>query len=157
LNVLVQLLTELPRAEGLEVRDPWGALSRLADAADQAQTAGGAPDAEAPSGLAVDLSFFAGPFGSTGSITGVTTENLTVGELFAAAFRTMAANYAHCAARIDPARSWRQVVLSGSMGRTLPMLRRSIQQHFAAPLRDAAADEETLLGLLKLASQATPR
>lgn len=152
LNVLVQLLTELARAEQVELRNPWGAIARLSEAADEAASrvasAEGATDE-----LAVDLSFFAGPFGSTGSVTGITTENLSVGTLFRAAFASMAENYALSAARLDPAKSWERIVLSGSMSRSLPLLRRMIQQQFTAPLRDATSDEETLLGMLKMAGE----
>jgi sugar (pentulose or hexulose) kinase len=146
LNVLVQLLTALSREEGVEVRDPWSAISRLAESAAQASS-------DEAAERAVDLSFFAGPFGSTGSIAGITTENLTIGTLFLAAFRSMAANYARCAERIDPMASASRIVLSGSMAKSLPTLRRLIQQQFGAPFRDGAYDEETLLGLLKIASQ----
>ncbi len=148
LNVLVRLLTEVAGAEGMPVQDAWSTISELTDAAELAPHDGSTAE------LAVDLSFFAVPQGSTGSITGITTENFTVGQLFGAAFRSMADNYARCAARLDPARSWSQVVLSGSLGRSVPSLRRLIQQRFDAPLRQSAHDEETLLGMLKLAGEA---
>ncbi len=147
LNVLVQLLTEIALEEGVKVQGAWNTISRLTDAAEQSSNEGSTAE------LAVDLSFFAVPQGSTGSITGITTENLTVGRLFCAAFRSMAENYARCAARLDPVRSWSQIVLSGSLARSVPSLRLLIQQEFDLPLRQSAHDEETLLGMLKLASE----
>ena len=125
----------------------WTTISRLTDAAEQASRRGPATD------LAVDLSFYAGPHGSIGSITGITTDNLTVGQLFGAAFRSMADNYAGCAERLDATRSWSQVVLSGSLGRSVPALQRLMQQRFDVPFRESANDEETLLGMLTLASE----
>jgi hypothetical protein len=44
-------------------------------------------------------------------------------------------------------------VLSGSLARSVPGLRRLIQQRFDVPLRESAHDEETLLGMLTLASE----
>lgn len=144
LNVLVDLLTELSREEGARLSDPWRAIARLTEQASRTSS---------QDGLAVDLSFFATPFGSTGGIAGITTENLTVGHLFRAAFDSMADNYARCAMRLDSTRSWNQVVLSGSLARGMPSLRGAISERFDAPLRDAVCDEETLLGLLRIASE----
>lgn len=137
LNVLVDLLTELASAEGVTLRDPWGTLMRKADAVSDTT-------------LDVNLSFFAGPLGRTGRIDGITTENLTVGALLQAAFRNMADNYAHAAARLDPDHTATAVVLSGGLTRTAPTLRRLIAERFSRPLREAD-HEETLLGLLGLA------
>jgi sugar (pentulose or hexulose) kinase len=142
LSVLVDLLTELAVAEGVTLRDPWGTIARLTD---QTATKNDA------SGLVCDLSYFVGPFGASGSITGITTENLTVGNLFLAALYSMADNYARCAERIDQERTCRQVVLSGSLARTSVVLRSAIEQRLELPLRDTAGEEETLLGLLRLA------
>jgi len=137
LNVLVDLLTELATAEGVTLRDPWGTLMRKADAA-------------ADSSLAVDLAFFAGPLGRSGRIDGITTENLTAGTLFQAAFRNMADNYAHCATRLDPDHAATAVVVSGGLTKSAPVLRRLLAERFSKPLREADG-EETLLGLLQLA------
>lgn len=145
LNVLVDLLTELATAEGLPPRDPWGTIARLTEQAAASEPRG--------AGLACDLSFFAGAFGSSGSITGITTENLSVGNLLLAALNSMADNYARCAERIDRARTCRRVVLSGSLARTSQVLRNAIESRIGLPLRDAAGEEETLLGLLRLAQE----
>jgi hypothetical protein len=140
LNVIVDLLTELALAEGVTLRDPWGNLMRKVAAI-------------ADTELDVDLSFFAGPLGDTGVIDGITTENLNAGELFYAAFRNMAENYARCAAWLDPDNAATSVVLSGGLTKSAPVLRRLIAHHFQKPLREADG-EETLLGLLHLARTA---
>jgi hypothetical protein len=101
--------------------------------------------------LECDLSFFAGPLGDTGRIEGITTENLTVGNLFRAAFRNMAANYSLCAARLDPGRSWKRLALSGGLTQSVPVLRELIQQQFSAPIREFPEGEDVLNGLLRVA------
>jgi hypothetical protein len=137
LNVLVDLLTELARDEGITLPNPWQQIISKASAAGSDE-------------LQVDLAFFAGPLGSTGSVGGITTENLTVGHLFYAAFRAMADNYSRCADWLDANRDWKSVVLSGGLTQSAPVLRSLIQERFAAPLRESSG-EETLLGLLELA------
>jgi sugar (pentulose or hexulose) kinase len=137
LNVLVDLLTELASAEGITLQNPWQHILRKTAEIKH-------------SSLEADLAFFAGPLGETGSIRGITTENLSVGHLFHAAFRAMAENYATCADWLDPQRRWSSVVLSGGLTQSAPMLKEMLQQRFAAPLRESSS-EETLLGLLRLA------
>lgn len=137
LNVLVGLLSELAAAEGITLQKPWENLVRLASEVES-------------SALEVNLAFFTGPLGSSGKIEGITTENLHAGQLFHAAFRAMADNYARCAEWLDPQKSWRSVVLSGGMTKGAPLLRRMIEQRFDAPIRESAG-EETLLGLLDIA------
>lgn len=146
LNVLVDLLAELPRTLGVSLPSPWEAIAR--EAARARAEAGG---------LVADLAFFAGPLGSTGRIDGITTDNLTVGNLFRASFRAMADNYVEAADRLCPARDWSGVVLSGGLARSVPILRRLIEERFLerrpdAPLREPAIAEETLVGLLQVAS-----
>lgn len=140
LNVLVDLLTELARAEGITLRDPWGELIRRATAVEQTD-------------LTTSLSYFAGPLGSSGAIQGITTENLTVGNLFHAAFRQMADTYTEMAKRLDREQKATAVVISGGLTKAAPILRRMIEERFAIPIREAS-EEETLLGLLQLARTA---
>lgn len=144
LNVLVELVTEMAAAAGTPIRDPWAIISRLASDVD----CNAAADDDA---LRVDLSFFAGPLGSRGSIENISTENLTVGRLFDAAFRAMAENYEVCAAQLDPQRSWSRIALSGTLARSGTRLRQYLTERFPVPMRESR-DEETLLGLLALAS-----
>jgi sugar (pentulose or hexulose) kinase len=143
LNVLYDLLTELARAEDVTLTNPWKVIAENAASAD-----GG--------GLNVDLAFFAGPLGTSGRVEGITTENLTVGNLFHAAFRAMVDNYVRCADRLCPDRTGLSLALSGGLTRSVPILRQLIQDRFALPFRESAAAEETLLGLLAIARDVYP-
>jgi sugar (pentulose or hexulose) kinase len=136
LNVLVDLLTELEREDGIALESPWPSIMRKAMEVETTD-------------LQVDLAFFSGPLGDSGRIEGITTENLSVGHLFHAAFRSMADNYAQVARRFGIA-DWRAVVLSGGLTQAAPLLRELIQQRFPVPLRESAG-EETLAGLLDIA------
>jgi sugar (pentulose or hexulose) kinase len=137
LNVLVDLLTELAAAEGIMLQNPWQhILHKTAEIK--------------VSSLEADLAFFAGPLGDSGCIRQITTENLSVGYLFHAAFRAMADNYARCADWLDPQRRWNSVVLSGGLTQSAPVLKEMLQQRFTAPFRESSG-EETLLGLMQLA------
>ena len=79
LNVLVDLLTELAATCGDRRWQTSG--NYIAEASTKANR-------PIPQAATCDLAFFAGPHGKSGSSTGITTENLTVGNLFHAAFRT---------------------------------------------------------------------
>lgn len=136
LNILVDLLTELARAEGILLRHPWDTINSLVDAV-------------AETDLNVDLAFFRGPLGSRGRIENISTENLSAGTLIYAAFRAMAQNYFEVAERFSP-RDWKGVVLSGGLTQKAPTLRRLLQKSFPVPLRESAG-EETLAGLLDIA------
>jgi sugar (pentulose or hexulose) kinase len=136
LNVLVELLTELAKAEGVVLRDAWGSIQRKVDEVVETD-------------LRIDLSFFRSPVGDRGRIEGITTENLRVGTLFFAAYREMADNYARLATRFSCS-DWKAVVLSGGLTQSAPRLRQLLEQRFAAPMRESVG-EETLLGLLDIA------
>lgn len=135
LNVLLDLLTELGRAEGLSVSNPWAYIARAA-----AESNGG--------GLACDLAFFSGPMGESGDIRQITVDNLTVGNLFYAAFCNMADTFQICSERLSPSRTWQRVALSGGLTQSVPVLRHLIEQRFDAPIRESFEQEETLTGLL---------
>lgn len=138
LNVIVDLLTELARAEGVTLNHCWDTIATASAKSD-------------PGGLRCNLAFFAGPMGSQGAIEGITTDNLTVGHLFHAAFLAMAQNYAACAERVWPEQCWKRIAVSGGLTRQVPVLRQMIERRFTAPLRESTATEETMLGLLDLA------
>jgi sugar (pentulose or hexulose) kinase len=144
LNVLESLLTELSRRAGQPVTDSWSLIAQAA--AESAR-----------SGLQCDLSFFDSATGSTGSITNITTENLSAGSLFLAAFEFMADSYAACSQRLTPSTAarrgaaWKQVVVSGGLVQKFAPLRRMLSERFPFPFRMIAEYEETLSGLLKLA------
>lgn len=137
LEVLVSLLSELADAEGVRLNSVWPSILRAASQATD-------------SDLAVDLAFFAGSLGSRGSISNISTENLTLGRLFRAAFHSMAENYATCAERLSPERNWRRIVFSGGLAQHLDILRQFIVERIGGEVRLSANTEDTLLGLLVL-------
>ncbi len=133
-------ITHLPAGRSLEVlvdlvNKPWPEIIQAAEAA---------PDTD----LAANLTFFEGPLGSRGSISNITTENLSVGTLFRAAFRNMADNYATCATRLSPEKSWDRIVFSGGLAQKLPLLRQFILEKLPGESRLCSSAEDTLLGLL---------
>lgn len=139
LAVLESLLTELPRAAGVDIGDSW---KLIAAASERGAGAGG---------LAVDLGFFASAMGDRGRIEGITTENLTVGNLFCAAFDFMADSYLACSRRLATAPSWDRLAVSGGLVQAFPALRQRIADRFRLPMREVPEQEETLTGLMKLA------
>jgi sugar (pentulose or hexulose) kinase len=138
LSVLEALLTELPRRAGMSLTNSW---QLIADEASKANSGG----------LKVDLSFFASATGNEGRVDGITTENLTVGNLFDAALEFMADSYLHCSQRLSPHPSWKRLAVSGGLVQSFVSLQRKLNDRFHLPLRESAEQEETLLGLLKLA------
>jgi hypothetical protein len=139
LNVLVDLLSEFAQHSGATILDPWEYVARAAAAVDQTD-------------LEVKLSFFPGPCGDMGSISHIRETNLTVGSLFRASFENMAQNYYDCALRIWPDRSWRNIVFSGGLARKLKLLRTIIEERFGTQSRLCPLEEDSLLGLMVLAS-----
>lgn len=139
LGLLVDLLTEIGRSGTYPQPNPWEYIKR---AVDQVET----------TNLEVDLSFFASLTGDHGSITNIREGNLTVGHLFVAAFRAMAANYARCASILSPARDWSRVVFSGGIAQGFTRLQREILNKLGDPPdRLCTTEEDTLAGLLVLA------
>lgn len=138
LTVLEALLTELPRAAGISLPNSW---QLIAEATEHATS----------NGLSCDLSFFSSAMGDRGRIENITTENLTVGGLFCAAFDFMADCYLECSRRLAETPSWNQLAVSGGLVQAFPALRHRLAQRFAWPMREIAEQEETLTGLLKLA------
>jgi sugar (pentulose or hexulose) kinase len=139
LNVLVDLLSEFAQHSGATTLDPWEYIARAAASVDHTD-------------LEVKLSFFPGPCGDMGSITQIREKNLTVGTLFRASFENMAQNYYECALRIWPDRSWTNIVFSGGLARKLQLLRTIIEQQFGTDSRLCPLEEDSLLGLMVLAS-----
>jgi sugar (pentulose or hexulose) kinase len=137
LNVLVDLLSELGRAQGAAPVDPWPYI---------AEAAAAAPDSD----LDVNLTFFAGPLGDQGRIDNINLDNLSVGSLFRAAFRDMAENYWTCADRLCPSHSWTRVVLSGGLAQRVPPLKQAILEKFGCAHRECPEGEDVLLGLMAL-------
>jgi len=138
LALLVDLLTELATAQGLDVPDPWAYVAR-------------AVAATPATDLRVDLAFFASALGDRGAIANMREGNLTVGHLFRAAFERMAESYLTCALRLAPERGWGRLVFSGGLAQSMPALRESILRRFDADSRVCPAAEDALHGLLTLA------
>ncbi len=138
LNVLLGLLTELATAQQFELGDPWAYIERASEAA-------------AGTDLAVDLAFFPSPAGERGAISNISEANLTVGQLFYAAFRNMAETYQACALRLSPSQAWQTLVFSGGLAQKLSLLRELISARMPGQARVCASTEETLLGLLAIA------
>jgi sugar (pentulose or hexulose) kinase len=139
LGLLVDLLMEIGRSSAHPHPNPW---EYIRQAVDRVET----------TDLEVDLSFFASLTGDRGSIANIREGNLTVGHLFAAAFRAMAANYARCTSILSPGRDWSRVVFSGGIAQGFARLRQEILNKLGDPLhRLCTTEEDTLAGLLVLA------
>ena len=142
LNVLLELLCELAKAEGVPLQDPWKWI---------AQAVASVPDSD----LEVDLNFFGPPHLGQGQITHIRGSNLTVGQLFRAAFKHMAESNYSAALRLWPEAGWENLLFSGGLLGKLEALREAIQRRFAIGYRIAPSAEDTLFGLLILASAFT--
>lgn len=141
LGLLVDLLTEMSRLADHPIDRPW---NHIKEAVDRTPT----------TDLAVDLSFFASLTGNRGGITNIGEGNLTIGHLFAAAFRSMAANYSRCASTLSPGRDWNRVVFSGGLALGFPRLRQEILTVLGnPPHRLCDTEEDTLAGLLVFAKK----
>jgi sugar (pentulose or hexulose) kinase len=138
LNALVRLLSELAEAEGVTLRDPWSYIAKAAAA-------------KAASELRAQITFFPTPMGDSGSLTNIREENLTIGDLFRAAFVNMAENYYGSALRLSPGQSWRRLVFSGGLTQKAELLRCLIVEKFQCEYRLCSTAEDTLQGLLVLA------
>lgn len=135
LAVLAQLVGEVA---GSDV-DPWDAIERAVGRTGETD-------------LEVDLAFYAGAMGERGAISNIREDNLTVGTLFAAAFKAMARNYALCARRLLPSLEGRTVVFSGGLAQRFERLRVEIIRELGGlPHRVCLTPEDALLGLLQTA------
>jgi sugar (pentulose or hexulose) kinase len=138
LNVLVKLLTELPRSQQLETADPWPYIVQAVEAAGETD-------------LDVNLAFFDSIGGKQGHIANIREDNLAVGSLFHAAFENMAENYYAAALRLSSEQAWRALVFSGGLAQKIDVLRALVQRKFHIGHRLCASTEDTLLGLLAMA------
>ncbi|GAB4555263.1 MAG: hypothetical protein OHK0023_26270 [Anaerolineae bacterium] len=136
LNALIGLLSELGRS-GANQADAWEYIIRATEAATE-------PD------LQINLAFYATSLGDHGAITHIREDELTVGHLFRAAFRSMADNYFIAANRLSATPDWERIVFSGGLAQKLALLRHYISQRFACSFRLSPSSEDTLLGLLAL-------
>jgi len=144
LNVLVDLLRDFAKSRGMSSEETWDAIARAAEQV---------PETD----LEVDLNFFATSRGSGGRISNIRGNNLTAGHLFRAAFENMAGSFYECALRLFPKKSWKNLLFSGGLVSKLEILRGIIQREFDASYRMPPYAEDTLFGLLILASVFTGR
>jgi sugar (pentulose or hexulose) kinase len=138
LNVLFDLLCELARVQGAERDGLWSYITQAASTTSDTD-------------LKVNLAFFPGPVGNHGAIANIREGNLTVGQLFYAAFRNMADNYYACALRLSPDKDWQTLIFSGGLAQKFDLLRQMILDRFQCNYRMCASTEDTLLGLLAFA------
>ena len=138
LNLLVGLLTELARAQHIELRDPWATILK-------------AVEETGPTSMQANIAFFHSDCGDVGQLTNIREENLTVGQLFRAAFQNMADNYEECARRLSPEKRWRRIVFSGGVAQKFEILRRLICDRLQTQSRLSPTSEDTMLGLLAMA------
>jgi sugar (pentulose or hexulose) kinase len=144
LNVLVNLLAELPRSQNLVLSDPWPYIAEAVEAASETD-------------LDVNIAFFDSIGGKHGKIDNIREDNLTVGHLFRAAFENMAKNYYVAALKLSPEQAWSDLVFSGGLAQKIHALRTLVQQKFRVDHRVCASTEDALLGLLALALVASGR
>lgn len=144
LNALVNLLTEIPSKQGIELADPWQTIAHEVAQVDASE-------------LRVNLAFYDSLLGKEGHILHMREENISVGHLFHAAFQNMAENYQTSALRLSPEKAWDGIVFSGGLAQKLETLRAIIQRKLATPYRVCASSEDTLLGMLALALVASGR
>ncbi len=144
LAALVRLLSEFAEAEGFVLSSPWDYIAKAAAA-------------RPASDLRANLAFFPTPLGDFGSLTHLREENLTVGDLFRAAFVNMADNYYASALRLSRSQDWGRLVFSGGLVQKLELLRSLIAEKFQREYRLCDSVDDTLQGLLVLALVASGR
>jgi xylulokinase len=135
LDSLVRLLTEMGAGE-----DPWTYILHAAASTPHTD-------------LTANLCFFPGPLGDSGSLCGLTEQNLTVGHVFRAAFESMADNY-HLAAEWLERKQPERLVFSGGLVQKSSLLRDRIAARFGVPWRCSPTEEDCLMGLLLLGAVA---
>jgi sugar (pentulose or hexulose) kinase len=137
LNALIGLLNELAEDQGTPLLDPWQSIERLVSQSPRPT-------------LQANVSFFPCAVGDEGSLVHMTENDLHVGPLFRAAFRSMADNYSNAAKRIAP-HGWSRAVFSGGLIRQSAGLQAEIVSLLGTPVRVVAHTEDTLAGLMHLA------
>ncbi len=151
LAVLMEFIMEIGKsvfhvpnlAESAEA-EVWRTIEYLAQTAADAQ--GGAD-------LNVDLSFFEPPASERGFIMGINSSNLQPGKLFYGAYAYMAREYYKAFQLLlpDAREEVKSIVFTGGVIRKSPLLQQLIQQQFKIPCHPAPYEDDTMMGLLRLA------
>jgi sugar (pentulose or hexulose) kinase len=139
LDVIVELLSELATAQNVTLRDPWAAIVRAVNEVRDTD-------------LEVELGFFPNLLGDRGRIANIRGDNFTLGHLFLGAFKNMASCCYDAAVRLWPEKSWKKIVFSGGLVGKMEVLRRAMQEKFGTGSRVTPFAEDTLFGLLILAT-----
>jgi xylulokinase len=137
LNSLVSMFEEVCPSPFSNREKVWELIAQKASSLDQVSTR-------------INLSFFPCTTGYEGSIMHLKEEELTLGHLFLAAFRSMAENYGQVAEKLGSDNN-DIVVLSGGLVQKLPVLVREIRRAMQRECRLAPCREDALMGLLHLA------
>ncbi len=144
LNALVKLLSELATAQGIKLTDPWAYIVQQAAKVSSPR-------------LKANLAFYSSASGDEGALTHLQEDELTVGHVFYAAFKSMAENYLRFAQRLSTEKAWNNLVFSGGLVQKIDVLRQMICAEFGAKYRVSPAEEDTLLGLMVLGLAFTGR
>jgi sugar (pentulose or hexulose) kinase len=144
LDSWIRTLTQLASSGGNSLEDPWSHILRAVDKVDSTD-------------LKVDLALFDSPVGDRGSISNIREGNLSIGDLFRAAFESMAENYRTLGERLSPEKAWERIVFSGGLARRVKILRTIISERLDTPYRICAESEDTLIGLLAVAQVVSGR
>jgi len=103
-------------------------------------------------GLVTDTSFHKTERGSSGFITGITSDNLTVHNLFAACFADIGQAYSDCILRICPDRKGvERLVFSGGLLSKTPLLRQAICAATGLPAAIMREENAVYIGLYRIA------
>lgn len=138
LNMLIRLFTEVSASQ-MDSDQVWDYI--------QSEVA-----KKQTTDLEVSVTYYGGPLGSAGYIANMHEANMTLGDVFSAAFNGMAQNYHDCACRLSPNRDWQGIVFSGGLVSKMPALQRLILDKFDnTSFRMNELKEDTLTGLLLLA------
>ncbi len=103
--------------------------------------------------LIVDNSFFESPFGSRGSISNITEDNFSVGDLFRAACNSIGKKVHESLTLIDPDRNADIVLSGGALTRFLPLKEAIIDRLRSRHVRLLEGDDASLRGLCLLLDQ----
>lgn len=137
LNILFKLVTEINNNNSTE--ENWNYIQERVSVIQKTD-------------LKLNLSFFKSIIGETGSIQNITEENLTIGHLFMASYKSMIDNYLILSTQLSPTRNWNSVVLSGGIIQKNKILQEMLMKAFSdKPVELIENNIETLEGLKILA------